>query len=335
MSHRRLSNNYSEKLDTTGDVGLPKTQEISELFLNYLKAQSISESDCLSRSQGFLKKLQTAIILFSCYEAITFFGCLTVLIISLEFKLVFIAIGLFFKLLTCIYLILQAKKQIKCIGSKSTITRKIFLEILKSDKTIDPENRVEIRLVDFNVATKLTIKKFIQEFTIFHRKSFITVLIITIVIYVLYFNLIIQESKVNQYLIFSEFALITLPLTLTIITMTLLLLFLFINCFINLIDMIVRLFINMFTSLPRLIRFLLMIFKIKKENRSVLMKYVHTQHTSKDICSICLCSFQSQCILLPCQHLFHIDCIEKWFFGNNSCPICRAKINNNDDNQQK
>lgn len=29
---------------------------------------------------------------------------------------------------------------------------------------------------------------------------------------------------------------------------------------------------------------------------------------------------------LPCQHVFHDSCIEKWFFFGRSCPVCRAAI---------
>jgi hypothetical protein len=30
--------------------------------------------------------------------------------------------------------------------------------------------------------------------------------------------------------------------------------------------------------------------------------------------------------LTICKHEFHIDCIDKWFTENKTCPVCRAEI---------
>merc|ERR1712154_183893 len=50
-------------------------------------------------------------------------------------------------------------------------------------------------------------------------------------------------------------------------------------------------------------------------------------------CMICLERFKlTQAIQrLPCLHIFHIDCIDKWLqspTGNGTCPICRTPIYN-------
>lgn len=29
---------------------------------------------------------------------------------------------------------------------------------------------------------------------------------------------------------------------------------------------------------------------------------------------------------MPCQHLFHTDCLHEWLKIGNSCPICRVEI---------
>lgn len=92
-------------------------------------------------------------------------------------------------------------------------------------------------------------------------------------------------------MIYSEFALVILPFTLIILTLNLVLLFMLLHSFINFINLITRLIINIIITIPRLIKFILMIFKIKKENHTLLKKYVHNSFTSKDICSICLCAF--------------------------------------------
>jgi hypothetical protein len=55
----------------------------------------------------------------------------------------------------------------------------------------------------------------------------------------------------------------------------------------------------------------------------------------KKRCSICLENFKNgdDSIILPCIHIFHSECIKKWMKNNGICPICKLKINsNNNDN---
>lgn len=51
-------------------------------------------------------------------------------------------------------------------------------------------------------------------------------------------------------------------------------------------------------------------------------------------CSICLEDIYdisySKFISLPCEHIFHTKCISKWKNKNNTCPMCRAVISNDD-----
>jgi hypothetical protein len=39
-------------------------------------------------------------------------------------------------------------------------------------------------------------------------------------------------------------------------------------------------------------------------------------------------------IVLPCEHIFHLKCISKWFQNEKNCPLCRAKfeVNKKDGN---
>lgn len=45
-------------------------------------------------------------------------------------------------------------------------------------------------------------------------------------------------------------------------------------------------------------------------------------------CTICLSEFETgeDVRRLPCMHLFHSDCVDKWLKTNKKCPICRVDI---------
>ncbi|CAJ1961844.1 unnamed protein product [Sphenostylis stenocarpa] len=44
-------------------------------------------------------------------------------------------------------------------------------------------------------------------------------------------------------------------------------------------------------------------------------------------CSVCLATILEDAVtrVLPnCKHIFHVDCVDKWFNSNTTCPICRT-----------
>lgn len=45
-------------------------------------------------------------------------------------------------------------------------------------------------------------------------------------------------------------------------------------------------------------------------------------------CSICQCDFETgeQARSLPCFHIFHKECVDRWLATNKTCPVCRADI---------
>lgn len=51
----------------------------------------------------------------------------------------------------------------------------------------------------------------------------------------------------------------------------------------------------------------------------------------KKNCTICLDSFKhrDKALILPCIHIFHTDCIKNWFKTQNTCPICKFKMDVN------
>ena len=47
----------------------------------------------------------------------------------------------------------------------------------------------------------------------------------------------------------------------------------------------------------------------------------------KHYCSICLDKNKQKIIKLNiCKHKFHKICIEEWIQNNNTCPLCRIKL---------
>lgn len=54
---------------------------------------------------------------------------------------------------------------------------------------------------------------------------------------------------------------------------------------------------------------------------------VNAQNTTTQ-CSICLENFreEQEMIQLPCEHVFHENCIRRWLERNNNCPYCRRTL---------
>ncbi|XBI25088.1 hypothetical protein VPH35_050075 [Triticum aestivum] len=51
-------------------------------------------------------------------------------------------------------------------------------------------------------------------------------------------------------------------------------------------------------------------------------------------CAVCLAEFErgEEAHALPrCGHRFHVECIDAWFRGNSTCPLCRAAVEAPDD----
>lgn len=54
-------------------------------------------------------------------------------------------------------------------------------------------------------------------------------------------------------------------------------------------------------------------------------------------CSICLNVFgiNEQICTVECGHVFHHSCLASWLLGNNTCPLCRQILYENDDDGEE
>ncbi len=45
-------------------------------------------------------------------------------------------------------------------------------------------------------------------------------------------------------------------------------------------------------------------------------------------CSICFEEFNkdSQITITPCNHVYHLNCINQWYHRSHTCPVCRGEI---------
>jgi len=59
-------------------------------------------------------------------------------------------------------------------------------------------------------------------------------------------------------------------------------------------------------------------------------KLAKLKESNNDKCSICLENFKdkSQCLYLPCLHLFHSFCIMHWLLKHEKCPECNTNYKN-------
>jgi hypothetical protein len=72
------------------------------------------------------------------------------------------------------------------------------------------------------------------------------------------------------------------------------------------------------------------------DNKLAIVPYIDNKYHNiipyNTICSICLDYITNDYKKTNCNHIFHNQCLDKWFEHNNTCPLCRQCIllyNNN------
>ncbi|WOH13405.1 hypothetical protein DCAR_0832915 [Daucus carota subsp. sativus] len=59
-------------------------------------------------------------------------------------------------------------------------------------------------------------------------------------------------------------------------------------------------------------------------------RYVNVGENACEECSVCLCEISQggEIMQLPCDHIFHAVCLDKWLvsYGHCTCPFCRASL---------
>lgn len=81
-------------------------------------------------------------------------------------------------------------------------------------------------------------------------------------------------------------------------------------------------------------KFVIHIYKLRKNRfpKSALKKIPTKkyQKTDKyDTCPICLNEYEEgeKMRILPCEHAYHVECIDKWLLRNNRfCPVCKRRV---------
>lgn len=68
-----------------------------------------------------------------------------------------------------------------------------------------------------------------------------------------------------------------------------------------------------------------------------LPKVTFTKETATGECAICKCDWEKddEGVELPCHHIYHEDCIKKWFESSNKCPMCRQEVATDDPEYEK
>jgi E3 ubiquitin-protein ligase RNF115/126 len=71
--------------------------------------------------------------------------------------------------------------------------------------------------------------------------------------------------------------------------------------------------------------------EVEKLEKTVISEENSTEFKEKD-CSVCRENYKidEKTIKMPCNHVFHEDCLMPWLKQHNSCPVCRFELKTDD-----
>ncbi|CAJ2648335.1 unnamed protein product [Trifolium pratense] len=105
-----------------------------------------------------------------------------------------------------------------------------------------------------------------------------------------------------------------------------------INCFTNshTIRMIMKYSKHLHILLKWILNFLFYPFYKLQDCKLSVCKYVSKSEEKID-CVVCLSKIKEkeEIMVLKCKHVFHRDCLDKWFrfkYNNTTCPLCRISV---------
>ena len=67
---------------------------------------------------------------------------------------------------------------------------------------------------------------------------------------------------------------------------------------------------------------------IQQFEKIPIIKFRKYKSNGNSQCIICMEEFEKgeKVNLLPCQHIFHINCIKQWLLKQKTCPFCKKEI---------
>ncbi|XP_065062788.1 RING finger protein 122-like isoform X2 [Rhopilema esculentum] len=86
--------------------------------------------------------------------------------------------------------------------------------------------------------------------------------------------------------------------------------------------------INQYTTITKYFSNMILLNNDSVDRLSVVSALTERTESNESCCIICLIHFKTgqEVRKLPCQHIYHINCIDKWLKMNRLCPTCRSDV---------
>ena len=73
------------------------------------------------------------------------------------------------------------------------------------------------------------------------------------------------------------------------------------------------------------------------DGKGIMGNYIVKEFGFENACPVCKEEFvlSEECLLMPCEHHFHKDCLIPWLKERNSCPVCRYELPTDDEDFER